>query len=76
LLSDKNEVVQAGSSDQSGVYRFSSGIAPGSYRLSAVPELAEPSHWTSEMAHQNDARAARVRLEANESKTVDLTAQR
>lgn len=76
LLSDKNEVVQAGSSDQSGVYRFSSGIAPGSYRLSAVPELAEPSHWTSEMAHQNDARAARVRLEAKESKAVDLTAQR
>ena len=76
LLSDKNEVVQSGSSDQSGVYRFASGVAPGSYRLSAVPELAEPSYWTPAMSQQNGTREVRVRLEANETKAVDLTAPR
>ncbi len=75
LLSDKNEVVQSGSSDQSGVYRFASGIAPGNYRLSAVPELAEPTYWTPEMSRQNGAQEVRVRLEAKESKALDLTVQ-
>lgn len=74
LLSGKNDVIQAGSTDQSGVYTFTSGVPPGTYRLTALPELAEPSYWTPGMSQQYGNRLVGIRLQANENKILDLIA--
>lgn len=76
LLSEKNGVMQAASTDQTGVYTFACGVPPGSYRLTALPELAEPSYWTPEMSRQYGNRLVGVRLEAKENKILDLIAPR
>ena len=74
LLSDKNEVVQSGSSDQSGVYRFASGIAPGELPAQRCAGTGGTTYWTPEMSRQNGAQS-RVRLEAKDRGTgSDCTA--
>lgn len=72
LLSKSGEAIHSANADQSGFYRFPSGIAPGDYRIAAFSELPEASHWSPEMARQYESRLMEIRLNPHEVKTLDL----
>ncbi|HWR51216.1 MAG TPA: carboxypeptidase-like regulatory domain-containing protein, partial [Bryobacteraceae bacterium] len=58
--------------DQSGAYSFSSGVAPGEYKVVAVRNLPESQRWNGGAAARLLSGATDVKLGARERKLADL----
>ena len=72
LVSEQDNIVQTAQADQHGRYTFWAGVPPGNYRLVALPDVAPPSFWSSQMSAQHERHTTRVRLLPFDQKTVDL----
>lgn len=62
-------------SDQTGAYRFATGVRPGKYRVVAAPDLVEWQLQDTATATRLAANGTELELGPRESRTVDLKIQ-
>jgi|GEM_PF-3328367 len=72
LISEADGQVVVARSDQDGVYRFASGLAPGKYRIGAVRTGAANDALNAVLKAQFEAVATDVELGARQMLTKDL----
>jgi hypothetical protein len=59
-------------SDQTGTYRFRTGVAPGDYRVIAATDVSEVQQQDSAFVTRFAAQGVEVTLGPRDSRTLDL----
>lgn len=72
LTTKDGTAIRIAQSDQSGTYTFDSAVAPGDYRIVAVPDLPDSQRRDPTIAQRFLANAVDLQLDAGERKALDL----
>lgn len=73
LIPNRTDQVRTAQTDQSGTYRFSSGVEPGEYRLVAVQDLPDSQRRDGGLASLFLSRATdSITLRTRDNKVIDL----
>lgn len=72
LTAKDGTAIRIAQSDQSGTYTFDSAVAPGDYRIVAVPDLPDSQRRDPTIAQRFLANGVDLKLEAGERKSLDL----
>lgn len=72
LTAKDGTAIRIAQSDQSGMYTFDSAVAPGDYRIVAVPDLPDSQRRDPTIAQRFLANAVDLKLDAGERKSLDL----